>query len=375
LTAWGKGTNSADRNSRYLVCAAKWALILWISVIALSSTFSALAQSLPAPAPGGPQTPASGPPEAPGGPQSGSISGTVVDQDGAVIANVRVVDAPEGATSNRELLTDSDGHFVLASVAPGPFHLTLTAPGFAAQEKSGVLHAGEDYVIPQIELAVATATVDVQVLPPDQVAEQQVKAEEKQRLLGVIPNFYVSYEPNPVALTAKQKLQLAWKTTVDPVSFAITGAIAGIEQADNEFSGYGQGAQGYAKRYGAAYADFVAGTFIGSALLPSLLKQDPRYFYKGSGSRKSRFLYAMANAVICKGDNGRWQPNYSSILGGLAAGGISNLYYPARNRDGAGLTFENGFIAVGAGAVGNVIQEFFLRKITPHVPDPDPTQP
>ncbi|MFZ1051944.1 MAG: carboxypeptidase regulatory-like domain-containing protein, partial [Candidatus Sulfotelmatobacter sp.] len=232
------------------------------------------------------------------------------------------------------------------------------------------------YVIPQIALVVAPADVDVEVtVAPEQVAEDQVKAEEKQRLLGVFPNFYVSYVPDAVPLTTKLKFRLAWKSTVDPVSFGIVGAVAGIEQADNTFSGYGQGAQGYAKRYGAAYADLVSGTFIGSAILPSLLKQDPRYFVKGTGSRQSRVLYAIANSVICKGDNRHWQPNYSFIIGDLAAGGISNLYYPAQNRNGAALTFENALIAIGGGAIGNVIQEFFLRKITPHVPPQDPAKP
>ena len=107
-------------------------------------------------------------------------------------------------------------------------------------------------------------------------------------------------------------------------------ALAGIEQAQNHFSGYGQGAEGYGKRFGAGYADTVAGTFIGGAILPSLLKQDPRYFYKGTGSKPSRFRMRIANALICKGDNGRWQTNYSNILGSLAAGGISNLYYPSK---------------------------------------------
>jgi hypothetical protein len=237
---------------------------------------------------------------------------------------------------------------------------------------SGTLQAGENNVLAQIVLAIAPNTVDVEVtLPLAQIAEDQVKVEEKQRLLGVFPNFYVTYDPKAVPLTTKLKFQLAWKTAIDPVSFAIVGGVAGIQQADNAFSGYGQGAQGYAKRYGAAYGDFVIGTFIGSAILPSLLKQDPRYFYKGTGSWRSRFLYAVANSVICKGDNGRWQPNYSFIIGDLASGGISNLYYPAQNRNGAALTFENAAIAVGAGAVGNVIQEFFLRKLTPHTQPQD----
>ena len=162
---------------------------------------------------------------------------------------------------------------------------------------------------------------------------------------------------------------------MDPFSFVLTGAIAGVEQAQNDFSGYGQGAQGYAKRYGADYADLVTGTFIGSAILPSLLKQDPRYFYKGSGSKRSRALYAIANSVICKGDNGRWQPNYSNVIGNLAAGGISNLYYPASDREGAGLTFETGLIGIGVTAAANIFQEFVIRKFTPKAPKHDPATP
>jgi len=191
----------------------------------------------------------------------------------------------------------------------------------------------------------------------------------------VVPNFYVSYVHDPVPLTPKQKFELAWKTTVDPVTFGVTGVIAGIQQAQNDFSGYGQGAQGYAKRFGASYADFVAGTIIGSAILPSLLKQDPRYFYKGSGSKRSRILYAIANSVICKGDDGHWQANYSSIVGSFAAGGISNLYYPSSDRNGAGLTFENGLIGIGESVAVNLLQEFFVRKLTPNAPNHELANP
>jgi len=205
------------------------------------------------------------------------------------------------------------------------------------------------------------------------VAQDEIKEQEKQRALGFVPNFYVSYVPDAVALNAKQKFELAWKTTVDPVSFGLIGAIAGFQQAQNDFSGYGQGARGYGKRYGAAYADSFTGTFIGSAILPSLLKQDPRYFYKGSGTKQSRVLYAIENAVICKGDDGRWQANYSGILGSLASGGISNLYYPANDR-GAELTFENALIGIGATAAANILQEFVIRKLTRNVPNQDPAK-
>ena len=208
-----------------------------------------------------------------------------------------------------------------------------------------------------------------------EVAEEQIKVEEKQRVLGVIPNFYVSYVPNAAPLNARQKFRLAWKATIDPVTFLVTGAFAGIEQAEDHFKGYGQGAEGYAKRFGAGYGDTVTSTFIGGAILPSLLKQDPRYFYKGTGSTSSRIRYAIANSVICKGDNGRWQPNYSNIIGNLASGGISNLYYPEQDRNGAALTFENAGIGIGANAVANILQEFVVRKFMRKDSNNDPAKP
>ena len=305
-------------------------------------------------------------------PAPGSISGTVVDQSGAVVTGARVTLTGEAQSSSQEVLSGDNGQFFFANVASGAFQLTVTSPGFATQTSSGVLSSGETRIVPQIALAVAANVTDVQVaLSRTEVAQEQVKDEEKQRVFGVFPNFYVTYDPHPVALTSKQKFELAWKTTIDPVTFAIVGGIAGVQQAQNTFSGYGQGASGYGKRFGAAYADLVSGTFIGSAILPSLLKQDPRYYYKGSGSKRSRILYAIANSVICKGDNGHWQPNYSNVLGNLAAGGISNLYYPAQNRNGAALTFENAAIGIGATAAANLVEEFLMRKLTTNIPKHD----
>jgi hypothetical protein len=307
--------------------------------------------------------------------QSGTISGTVVDQSGAVIVGARVKLAARDQSPSQEALTGDDGQFSFANVAPGPFQLTITSPRFATHISSGILHSGETYLVPQIAMAVA-ADIEVQVgVSPAEVAEEQIKVEEKQRVLGFIPNFYVSYVPNAAPLNPKQKFKLAFKTTIDPITFLLVGAAAGVEQAQNHFRGYGQGAEGYGKRFGAGYADTVSSTFIGGAILPSLLKQDPRYFYKGTGSNRSRALYAIANSVICKGDNRRWQPNYSNILGNLAAGGISNLYYPAEDRNGAGLTFENAAIGIGATAIANLFQEFVVRKFTRKTPNIDPATP
>jgi hypothetical protein len=284
--------------------------------------------------------------------------------------------ARDDPSAKQETLSGDDGEFSFRGVAPGPIQLSIAKEGFAAQVISGTLHPGETYNVPRIALALAAEKTEVQVVVPRvEVAEEQIKEEEKQRVLGIVPNFYVSYVPDAAPLTSKQKFELAWKTTLDPITFVLTGAVAGIQQANNVFGGYGQGAQGYGKRYGADYAASVTNIFIGSAILPSLLKQDPRYFYKGSGSTRSRFLYAIANSVICKGDNGRWQANYSNILGSLAAGGLSNLYFPAQDRHGAALTFENAAIEVGASAAANLLQEFVIRKLTSNVRSHDPAKP
>lgn len=299
----------------------------------------------------------------------GSISGSVADRTGAVVAGAVVkLSLEEDPSLAQETTSDSDGQFSFASVKPGTFQLTITAPGFAAQTAVGTLRPGEDCTVPPVSLTVAASASEVKVsMTPVEIAEAEIKDEEKQRVLGVIPNFYVTYNPAAVPLHPRQKFELAWKLTIDPVNFGVTAAIAGIQQATNSFSGYGQGAQGYGKRLGAAYADSVTGTFIGQAILPSLLKQDPRYFYKGTGTRRSRVFYALANAVICKGDNGHWQPNYSALMGSLAAGGISNLYYPESDRD-VSVTFENTLIGIGASAANNLLQEFLIRKLTRNAP-------
>jgi len=309
-------------------------------------------------------------------PPLGRIRGAVLDKDGAAIPNVLVTLTQAGAASPAQTTSANDGTFLFVNVIPGPFQLSFTSTGFARQQSSGVLQPGEDQLIPQVTLAIGSTEEDVKVtVTPEEIATDQVHIEEQQRLLGVIPNFYVTYDQHPAPLTTRLKFDLAWKTTIDPVSFGIVGIIAGFEQADNTFAGYGQGAQGYGKRFGAAFADSVTGTFIGSAILPSLLKQDPRYFYKGTGTIRGRTLYAMANAFICKGDNGRWQPNYSAVGGNLASAGISNLYYPATDRNGLRLTFENAFIGIGANAFSNIIQEFLLRRFTPHAHDQESAKP
>ena len=310
-------------------------------------------------------------PVASGGQQiPGSISGTVLDVNGGVVAGAQVTMIATDHASSRVILSDDQGGFSFPALAPGRYTFTVTSPGLETYSSSELaLHPDEKLIVPEFRLSPAPTTTDVQVVVTQtELATEQLKAEEQQRALGIFPNFYSSYIWDAAPLSSGQKYQLALRSVVDPFAFVGTGIFAAAEQWQNTFPGYGQGAKGYAKRYGAAYADEALSRMIGSAILPSLLHQDPRYFYRGSGSKKSRALYAISAAVICRGDNGKMQLNYSYVAGAFASGGISNLYHPAGDR-GAGLTVGNGFLNIGAHAVDNLVREFLLRKLTPKVPD------
>jgi hypothetical protein len=152
-----------------------------------------------------------------------------------------------------------------------------------------------------------------------------------------------------------------WST---PETISVDLVSSGLQQRTAGPKGYGTRPDGYAKRFASSYGTGSIDTILGSALLPSIFKQDPRYFYKGTGSLERRAFYAMSMSVICKGDNGHWQYNYSGLLGGLAAGGISNLYYPPAERNGLNLTLKHTAIGVGSSAISNLFQEFLLRKFT-----------
>ena len=296
----------------------------------------------------------------------GSIKGKIIDQTGNLVSGAEVTLTRADQSPGDQVQTGDDGQFSFFNVSPGDFTITVTADGFASQSVSATLHSGEVVAVPQITLSVATEKTEVRVsVSPVEIAEIQIKEQEKQRVFGIIPNFYVTYEPNPAPLNTRQKMRLAWRSNLDPLTFAGVGFVTGIEQAENAFSGYGQGAAGYGKRFGASYADVAISTFLGSAVLPAVFRQDPRYFYQGTGSTRSRLWHAVKSSFMCRGDNGHWGPNYSNVGGALATGAISNLYYPSSDRNGVALTFETAFIRIGESAGANIFQEFVIRKLTP----------
>jgi hypothetical protein len=203
-----------------------------------------------------------------------------------------------------------------------------------------LLQAGETRILPAVKLSVFGGVTNVTVTEnenKEQLSKEQVQIALRQRIGGVLPNFYSSYDWNAPPLLAKQKFQLGIRSVFDPVAFLSVGAVAGVQQSRNVFPAYGGGVEGYWKRYGANFANHAIGIWLGKAVYPSIFHQDPRYFYKGKGSIGSRALYAISAAVIARGDDGRWEPNYSRVLGNFSAAAVSNLYYPPADR-GASLT-------------------------------------
>ena len=216
-------------------------------------------------------------------------------------------------------------------------------------------------------------TDPVQQKSDKDLVEEQLKQQQKQRVLGIVPNFNTSYAYGAASLSAKQKFHLAFRSAVDPVQFlGVTPLIALISQAEGSHDGYGGGIGGYAKRYGQTYADNFDGTMLGNAVLPSLLHQDPRYFRLGRGSAKRRILYALGTNVITRHDvTGKWEPNYSNVIGNFAAGGISNLYLPEDER-GFSSTITGGLTVLAEGGLGSMFQEFW-PDLSRHFLHKDPT--
>ena len=303
--------------------------------------------------------------------QSGtaSLSGTVVDKNGDLLEGAQVTLAGPAGSAVRTVESGSNGQFEFTGLTPDIYKLTVNALGMSTFTSSDIpLRAGEFYILPPVTLSVSPVITTVTVSGNSkQLSEEQLHIAEQQRIAGIIPNFYSSYNWNAPPMLAKQKFQLSIRSIIDPVSFLTVAAIAGAEQYQNVFPEYGSGIDGYGKRYGAALANHVSGTLLGRAVYPSIFHQDPRYFYKGKGTIGSRALYAISTAVIARGDDGRWQPNYSRVLGHFSAAAISNLYYPASDR-GASLVVFNGLAGIGGDAVSNLIREFILKRFTSHVP-------
>jgi hypothetical protein len=305
-----------------------------------------------------------------------TISGTVLDTNRGVLPGASVTLASPADSAARTVDSGTDGQFAFTGLVPDVYKLTVTAPGMSTFISSQIpLRAGETRIVPAVTLSVLGGITSVTVNGnKEELSKEQVQIAVQQRVAGVIPNFYSSYDWNAPPMLAKQKFELSLRSTFDPVALLSVAGIAGAEQYKNVFPAYGSGFEGYGKRYGAALANHASGILLSRGVYPAIFHQDPRYFYKGTGSVGSRMLYAISAAVVTRGDDGRWQPNYSHVLGNFSAAAISNLYYPAADR-GASLVLLNGLAGTGADAVANLIREFLLKRISSHVPQGSYGQP
>jgi Carboxypeptidase regulatory-like domain len=297
------------------------------------------------------------------GAKTGDIRGTVTDVGDDPVSDAAVVlHGPAG--ERLATVTKDDGSFAFPSVTPGIiYHINVTAEGFEERSEPITVDPGQVKTLADIKLRILAVQRAVTVTySSKEVAAQQLKEEEHQRVLGFIPNIYVTYEPHPEPLTTKMKFHLAYKGLTHPTFFAFEGLWAGVEQAAH-MTDYRLGARGYSERFGANLASGSSEALFGNAILPSLLHQDPRYFYRGSGTKGSRAWHAIIAPFVCQGDNGKLQPNYSQWGGSLISASLSNTYYPDSQR-GPGLVFTNFGTSMGLHVALGLAQEFVLGKFT-----------
>lgn len=212
-------------------------------------------------------------------------------------------------------------------------------------------------------------------LPDSPVPKPVTPAQEQRppRIFWIIPTFKVTESKTPTKLTPRQKLEIVVKDTIDPYTIGFTAFTAGIAQANNDPSGYGQGAAGYGKRFGASYADQASTGFFSSFLFASLLHEDPRYYRQGSGPWKHRFAHALIRPVVTYKDSDGRTFNWCGILGSLAASGLSNAYYPEADR-GVGKTFSRFAVGIPLSVTDHLVDEFgpdLQRMVTPKKKRPE----
>lgn len=304
---------------------------------------------------------------APPGLGTGIISGTVLDANGGVVPGAAIVLRCESPCKGQSTFAGDTGGFEFRGLDLGtPYHIEVSASGFKDWASAPIVLTPEHTVFlltdVRIQMTVAAESITVYA-SQEKIATEQVQIEEQQRVLGIIPNFYAVYDSqNAVSLSTRLKFKLAMKVSVDPVTVTGIGLLAGLQQAGGK-PNYAQGAKGYGQRFGAEAAKGFTDIMFGEAVLPSLLHQDPRYFYQGTGTTSSRLRHALFSPFICRGDNGKQQVNFSSLGGNLASSALSNTYYPESNR-GAGLVFGNFAIGTVERMMSGALQEFVLPKLT-----------
>ena len=205
----------------------------------------------------------------------------------------------------------------------------------------------------------------------DSQKTQKAGTSKNDRIFGVIPNHNTVEGATEITpISPKEKFKLAFANLGDPYTYGIVGILAGESQASNDESSWGQGMKGFGKRYAAALGDQTIGPLMSTGVFPTLFHEDPRYFQLGKGGFKHRFAYSMERLIVARSDSGHAQFNYSEFVGNAAAAGLSNIYYPAQDRNVAG-NVSRYATQIAVDALGNFLKEFWpdmKRKITGRKP-------
>jgi hypothetical protein len=301
---------------------------------------------------------------------SGLIEGTVTDAQGDLVPGAIVTLEEKGHAHLREETSDAAGHFLFAGVAGGTYTVLVSAHNLKTYLSQPIVELpGQHNDLPPIALAVAASTSVNVSADSEQVAEQELDLETKQRVLGIIPNFFTSFVYDAAPLNTRQKFKLTMRSLIDPTAFLSVAITAGAEQYEDTFPSWGNSdAASYGKRYAAGYGDELLTRGFSYAIYPSIFHQDPRYFYLGpTSSTRKRVLHAIEAGIITRGDNGKNEFNYSYLLGAASGGALSSVYHPASDGPGklAGL---NVGVGIGGKAIQGLIREFIWPHFTTHVP-------
>lgn len=180
------------------------------------------------------------------------------------------------------------------------------------------------------------------------------------RAYGILPNYRTAnYSDTFEPITAGRKLQIATKDSFDYPIFFLGAAFAGLGQIDNAHPNFGQGVEGYAKRYVTSFADQAIGNYLTEGIMPALLHEDPRYFRVGPeyGGKMKRAFYAATRVFVTRTDKGNWRYNFSELIGNSVASGVANAYYPQERKLGDNL--ERVATQFGTDALSQVLKEFW----------------
>lgn len=208
---------------------------------------------------------------------------------------------------------------------------------------------------------------------PDSPPVSQTSADSSPgRVLGILPNYRSGEESDPFTpLSVRRKFYIGYKDSTDYPIFFVAGGLAVLGQMVDQHPQFGQGLKGYGKRLGGSVADQLIGNMLTESVMPSLLREDPRYFRRGRGGVWSRAGYAASRVFVARNDHGKWTFNAAEVSGNAISAAVGNAYYRGERR--LGNNVERFYSQMATDAFSQILKEFWpdiKRKYFTHSPKP-----